>query len=325
MPVIENSAVGFVRINRLMFANAGTGMDGGGLLKGTLFIVATPIGNIGDVTDRAKRVLNDVDIVAAEDTRTTQILFKILGIRNKTVSNHKFNEKRQVDFLVSELETGKNVALVSDAGTPCISDPGGVVVRAAAERGIEVVGVCGASSVITALSVCGLCFKSFAFYGFLPKEANEIKKAINSAGRSGVAASVFFESPKRIKKTLLIFAEEAPGAELCLCNDLTKMYERIYRGGPQKIFDELSGNPSAEKGEYTIVADLGGAEEMVMHCTQTHEAMLVDHIIKNGVTIKEAVGALTDKYRGSIAKKDFYAASLNIRALFSESGGEDMT
>ena len=292
-------------------------------MKGTLYIVATPIGNAGDITDRAKRILNEADIVAAEDTRTTQILFKILGIKNKTVSNHKINEKSQVDYLLSELENGKNVALVSDAGTPCIADPGGVVVKAAAQRGFGVVGVCGASSVIAALSVCGLYFDSFAFYGFLPKAAKDIKTAIINARKNGVAASVFFESPKRIKKTLQVFADETPGAELCLCNDLTKMYERIYRGTPQSILDELGGNPSAEKGEYTLVAALGRAGETgksgetITQSTQTHEAMLVDYVIKNGCSMKEAVGALSDKHRGSIAKKDFYAASLNIRALFS--------
>jgi len=292
-------------------------------LKGILYIVATPIGNTGDITDRAKRILNEVDVVAAEDTRTTQILFKILGIHNKTVSNHKFNEKRQVDFLLSELEAGKNVALVSDAGTPCISDPGGVIVSAAAEHGIDVTGVCGASSVITALSVCGFCFGSFAFYGFLPKETKEIKKAISTARKSNVITSVFFESPKRVKKSMKIFADDTPDAELCLCNDLTKMYERVYRGNPQKILDELNNNPSAEKGEYTLVANLGRESELIIDSSQTHEAMIVDHIVKSGGTVKEAVSALAEKHKGSIAKKEFYAASLNLRAVFSENISEE--
>ena len=109
----------------------GAGCD---FLTGTLYVVATPIGNASDITGRAKQILDNADIVAAEDTRTTQTLFHLLDIKNKTVSNHKFNEKSQVAFLVSQLENGKNVALVSDAGTPCISDPGGVIVRAAADR-----------------------------------------------------------------------------------------------------------------------------------------------------------------------------------------------
>ena len=289
-------------------------------MKGVLYIVATPIGNTEDITDRAKRILNEADVVAAEDTRTTKLLFKLLGVQNKTVSNHKFNEKRQVEYLLSELENGKNVALVSDAGTPCISDPGGVIVKAAAERGIDVVGVCGASSVITALSVCGFCFGSYVFYGFLPKEEKEIKKAVSAAKKSNAAVSVFFESPKRIKKTMQILADESPEAELCLCNDLTKKFERIYRGKPKEIFEELQKNPSAEKGEYTLVANLGNITETADpgNSNQTHEAMLVDHIVRNSGSVKEAVNALAMKHKGSIAKKDFYAASLNLRTLFAE-------
>ena len=291
-------------------------------MKGTLYVVATPIGNMEDITDRAKRVLGEVDVVAAEDTRTTKTLFKILGIYNKTISNHKFNEKRQVDFLISELESGRNVALVSDAGTPCISDPGGAIVSAAAKRDIAVVGVCGASSVITALSVSGLCSGHFAFYGFLPRKANEIKKIIDVAGKSSAAVSVFFESPKRIIKTLQVFVEETPDAELCLCNDLTKKYERIYRGSPKEIFDELHGNPSAEKGEYTLVAKLDKISEIEASSSQTNEAMLVDHIVKTGCSMKDAINALSQAHKGSIAKKDFFAAALNLKAMFVDDNEE---
>ena len=292
-------------------------------MTGTLYVVATPIGNSKDITDRARQILSYVDVVAAEDTRTTQILFKILGIKNKTVSNHKFNEKRQLDFLLSELESGKSVALVSDAGTPCISDPGGVLVKAVAERNISVVGICGASSVITALSVSGFCFDSFAFYGFLPKTEREIQKAINLAQKSNIVTSVFFESPKRIKKSLQIFAVETPDAELCLCNDLTKKYERIYRGNPKSILDELNNNPSSQKGEYTLVADLGNISETIEQNKQTCEGMIVDYIVKNAVSMKDAVNALADIHKGTITKKAFYAASLNLRAMFPQNSGED--
>ena len=289
-----------------------------GLLKGILYIVATPIGNVGDITDRAKRILSEVDIIAAEDTRTTQILLGILGIKNKTISNHKFNEKHQVDFLISQLETGKCVAIVSDAGTPCISDPGGIIVKAAAERGITIEGVCGASSVITALSVCGFYFDTFVFYGFLPRETSEIMKAIRTARKSNAGVSVFFESPRRVKKSMEIFADEAPDAALCLCNDLTKMYERIYRGTASEVLNELRNNPAAEKGEYTLVAELGEVLADTADNDIAYEALLVDHIIKNGGSMKDAVNALAQTYKGSITKKDFYTASLNLRTIFRE-------
>jgi 16S rRNA (cytidine1402-2'-O)-methyltransferase len=285
-------------------------------VKGVLYIVATPIGNVGDITDRAKLILSEADIVAAEDTRTTQILLGILGIKNKTVSNHKFNEKHQVDYLISQLENGKNVAIVSDAGTPCVSDPGGIIVKAAAERDIDVVGVCGASAVITALSVCGFYFRTFAFYGFLPREANEIRKVVSTVKKAGVDVSVFFESPKRIIKSIEIFADEAPGARLCLCNDLTKMYERIYRGTPNEILEELRNNPAAEKGEYTLVAEPDAAPEGTADKAITCEAMLVDYIVKSGLSMKDAVNELAQIHKGSIPKKDLYAASLNLRTMF---------
>lgn len=287
-------------------------------MKGTLYIVATPIGNLEDMTDRARRILCEADVVAAEDTRTTQNLFRVLGIKNKTVSNHKFNEKRQAAFLLNELESGRSVALVSDAGTPCISDPGAVIVDAAAKRGIGVVGVCGASSVITALSICGFCSGPFAFYGFLPKEQVEIRKTIAAARNSEVSASVFFESPKRIKRTIRVFAEEAPDAELCLCNDLTKLYERVYRGKPLSVLEELDDNPSAEKGEYTLVAFFGRSKpHEEERGAPSHEAMIVERVVKNGGSVKEAVNALAEIHKGEIAKKEFYAASLRLRSLFS--------
>ena len=286
-------------------------------MKGTLYVVATPIGNAGDITDRAKLILREADMVAAEDTRCVKKLFGILGINNKAVSNHKFNERRQVEYLLAQLERGKNIALVSDAGTPCVSDPGGVVVNAAAERGINVVSVCGASAVTAALSVCGFHLGSFAFYGFLPKETNGIRKAIESARKGAAAASVFFESPKRIKRSLKVFDEEAPESELCLCNDLTKMFERIYRGRPGRILSELCDNPSAEKGEYTLVANLGVAPEAPADRCQSYEAMLADHISKNSCSLKEAVSALADANKGAVSKKELYNAALNLKAAIS--------
>jgi 16S rRNA (cytidine1402-2'-O)-methyltransferase len=244
-------------------------------------------------------------------------LLTLLGIQNKTVSNHKFNEKRQVEFLLSQLENGKDVALVSDAGTPCVSDPGGMIVRAAAELGVAVVGVPGASAVLTALSVCGFGLDAFAFYGFLPRAAGELMKTIDTARRGGVSAAVFFESPKRVKKTLAAFADALPDAQLCLCNDLTKRFERVYRGTPPQVLDELNANPSAEKGEYTLVVRLTGLELAAESAgSLSPEAMIADHMVRHGGSVKEAVNALAAEHSGRIGKKEFYAASLNLRGLF---------
>jgi len=288
-------------------------------MAGKLYVVATPIGNGGDITERAKRVLAETDIVAAEDTRTTQTLLSMLGIRNKMVSNHKFNEKRQVDYLLCELLLGKNVAIVSDAGTPCISDPGHVVVRAAAANGIEVISVCGASSVTAALSVSGFSFVSFAFYGFFPRESKEIRQALHRAKHGTIPVSVYFESPRRILKTLQIIASELPASEICLCNDLTKLYERIYRGAPQQVLDELGSNPSAEKGEYTLVLHIDEAPQAAVPGAQaSRESLLVDHIVKHGGSMKSAVQALQEQYKGQIPRKEFYAAALHLKELLPD-------
>ena len=287
-------------------------------MSGTLYIVATPIGNAEDLSDRAKRILAQADIIAAEDTRTTQKLLAILDIRNKIVSNHMFNEKSKVDYLISELESGKDIALVSDAGTPCIADPGGIIVKEAAERGINVTCVCGPSAITASLSICGFCFDSFSFFGFLPRTAKEIKKSIIDARSSPATVSVFFESPKRIKKTLEVFTEEVPDADLCLCNDISKMYERIYRGSPQKILEELKNNPQAEKGEYTLAARIDPALPPVLENGVSAEAMLIDQLVKQGGSVKDAVKALAEKHRQGFAKKDFYAASLKLRSMFKD-------
>jgi 16S rRNA (cytidine1402-2'-O)-methyltransferase len=287
---------------------------------GKLYIVATPIGNREDMTERAKRILSEVDIVAAEDTRTTQKLFNMLGIQNKMVSNHKFNERRQSDFLISELMQGKNVAIVSDAGTPCISDPGYIIVKSAVDKGIDVVGVCGASSVITALSISGFSFISFAFFGFFPRENRNIREVLQKIRDSEISVSVFFESPKRIEKVLRLLVEELPDSELCLCNDLTKFYEKIYRGVPQCVLDEVSSNPSSEKGEYTLVIHTKTKPyiALINNTTDSNESMIIDHIVKNGGSIKDAIHALQEKYKGSISKKEFYVAALSLKEIMSD-------
>jgi 16S rRNA (cytidine1402-2'-O)-methyltransferase len=268
-----------------------------------------------DISARAKRILCEADMIAAEDTRMARKLLGLLGIKNKTVSNHKFNEKRQMDFLLAELAAGRHVALVSDAGTPCISDPGGLLVTEAAKRGIRVVGVGGVSAVTTALSVCGFEYSSFAFYGFFPKTKNEMINAVNILQKDSADAAVFFESPKRIKKLLMLLTAMLPSAKLCLCNDLTKMYERIYRGAPQEVLTELDNNPSAEKGEYTLVLKCDKQPPDIKDKPSegmSKEALLVDYMMKNTCSLKEAVNELARRYK---SKKEWYAASLRLKEM----------
>ncbi|MCL2089094.1 MAG: 16S rRNA (cytidine(1402)-2'-O)-methyltransferase [Oscillospiraceae bacterium] len=281
-------------------------------MHGKLYIVSTPIGNMEDITHRAELILEKADIIAAEDTRRAKNLLGMLGIKNKTVSNHKFNERSQSEFLISMLLEGKDVAIVSDAGTPCISDPGYIIVREASAAGIEVVGVCGASAVTTALSVSGYNITSFAFYGFFPRANKEIREIMDRIKNSGIYVSVFFESPMRIENTLAEFAERFPDGEICLCNDISKLHERIYRGRPQEVLEEIRSNPNSQKGEYTIVIQTKPeSEEQTDTEPQSLEAALIDYAIKNGVSIKKAVQALHEQQK--IPKKELYSAAVNLK------------
>ena len=316
--------------------NGGDPGDG----SGVLYVVAAPIGNAGDVSERARAVLSSVGVIAAEDTRIANSLLKSLGIAAKTVSYHKFNENYRADFILDTLGRGIDVAIISDAGTPCVSDPGAIVVRAAAGRGFRVTPVCGASAVTAALSVSGFDTDRFAFYGFLPKKADDIIKAINAArsaggatgGTTGSAAApglkrdravaVFFESPKRILKTLALLAEIAPDSDVCLCNDLTKTYERIYRGAPSEVYAELAANPSAEKGEYTLVIMLPiPPEDKKGEIRPAPESAIVEHMTKCGCAAKEAVGALSAG--GGYSRRELYEASLNLKRLFGDAPAPD--
>ncbi len=169
---------------------------------GTLFVVATPIGNLNDLSPRAIETLRIADYILVEDTRQTIKLLNHFDIKNKMVSYHKFNEKERSSEIISDLKDGKNVALVSDAGTPCISDPGYILVKVALENNIKVIGIPGCSAVITALSIGGLDTSSFTFYGFVPTENKPRKELFNKIKESDIKTKVVYESPKRIIKLL---------------------------------------------------------------------------------------------------------------------------
>ncbi|MCL1863364.1 MAG: 16S rRNA (cytidine(1402)-2'-O)-methyltransferase [Defluviitaleaceae bacterium] len=275
-----------------------------------LYVVATPIGNLEDITARAVRILGEVDIIAAEDTRHSRGLLSHFNIKTPMFSCHKFNEEKRGDFFVEKLLEGKSVALISDAGTPCISDPGGRLVAAASKAGVDVVPVCGASAVVGALSVSGFDVSRFAFVGFLPRGKNAVKGLLDTI--EAVETVVFYESPKRIKSVLSVMKEEIPDALLCVCNDISKKFEKIYRGTAQEVLAELLSNPAAEKGEYTCVVHLVMAEKVEVTEEITVEARLIDIIIKQYCTLKEASRILHSS-DDKLSKKEIYAAMLRVK------------
>ncbi len=293
-------------------------------MSGTLYIVATPIGNLSDMSERAIETLKNVDLIAAEDTRNTSILLKRFDIRTPMSANHKFNERETLSRFTGELLAGKNIAVVSDAGTPCINDPGYVLTRECAELGINVVGIPGPCAAATVVSVSGLPSDSFCFMGFFPRGKKEREDVISYIKGNRSELYVFYESPNRIEDALSSIEKAIPESKITLCNDLTKLHERIYRGSVAEVLSELSANPNAGKGEYAFALYYERAEVKEEKTeTLSLEAMLADLIVKRGCTLKEAVSILASEpiaeFGGKVpaAKKEIYQASLRLKDMFS--------
>lgn len=218
---------------------------------GQLYIVATPIGNLEDITLRALRVLKEAEVIAAEDTRRTKGLlahFTILG--KQLVTFHDHNKERKTPHLLKLLEAGNSIALVSDAGTPGISDPAFYLVRAAIEAGIQVVPVPGANAAITALVCSGLPTDRFQFIGFLPKAKGQRKRLLSQLADS-MSTVICYESPHRIEDTLKMMAEVMPDYQLVIARELTKLHECFHRGAVEEVQKEVKKAPL--KGEIVLL------------------------------------------------------------------------
>ena len=218
--------------------------------KGTLYIVSTPIGNREDITLRALRILKEVDLIAAEDTRHTGLLLRHFGIQTPLTSYFEGNESRKKEFILSKLTQGERVALVSDAGTPGISDPGFRLIRTAIEHEIPIVPVPGASAVIAALSVSGLPTDAFVFRGFLPHKTKRRRDLLEELADVRETL-IFYESPHRISETLRDIYEVLGDRKIVLTRELTKIYEEVLRGKVSEI--QLQIGERKLKGEITLV------------------------------------------------------------------------
>lgn len=284
---------------------------------GTLYVVATPIGRIVDLSVRAIKVLEAVDLIAAEDTRRSYILLNILGIRKEVISNQKFNEHKKTALFLSALRDGKSIAVISDAGTPCISDPGNELIRAAIAEGFPVVPVPGACAAVSGACVSGFDLTSFAFCGFFPKENTDRKKEIERLKSGLVSTYIYYESPKRILGTAAFLAEKIPDAAICLCNDLTKTHERFYRGTPAEVLSELEANPNAEKGEFTLIIEMPPKkEEKAAPAPSSPHAALIDEMIAGAETLRDAIEAVLAKENTPFKKNDLKEAAIRIKELF---------
>jgi 16S rRNA (cytidine1402-2'-O)-methyltransferase len=222
---------------------------------GSLYVVATPIGNLRDVTLRALDILRSVDVIRAEDTRVTATLLARYGIAARARALHRHNESREIDAVVADLAAGRSVALVSDAGTPAISDPGARLVRAVGEAGHRVVPIPGASAVAAAISAAGIAAERFAFIGFLPSQAKAQRQVLETFA-SLAAALVFYEAPHRIAETLGAIAQVLDGRRmLTIARELTKTFETLARMPLADGVAWLDADPNRTRGEFVLVVD----------------------------------------------------------------------
>jgi len=273
--------------------------DGKRIEPGALYVVSTPIGNLEDITLRALRVLREADVVAAEDTRHTQILLRAHGIERRLVSYHEHNETQRSRELLEELGSGRSVAVVSDAGTPGVSDPAYRIVRAAIDAGLRVVPVPGASAVLTALILAGFPSGGFVSAGFLPLKGRARQDAIERI-LVDQRPTVFFESPRRAARTLAEFAARAPERSAALLREMTKMHEEARRGTLRLLAEQAAGDPP--RGEVVVVIAGAPRETPELDLSPAARAER-DRLVAGGLEEDEATRRVIEIYGAGRRRK----------------------
>ncbi len=286
---------------------------------GTLHIVATPIGHLEDVTFRALRVLREADWVLAEDTRRTRVLLDHFDIPQKPTSLHAHNEAGRIDSILEALNEGKQVALVSDAGTPLVSDPGERLVAAVVEAGHRVEAIPGASALLTALTVSGYSTERVLFLGFLPRKAGARRKVLE-AQRGRSETLVLFESPKRVATTLAEIAEIAGDRRACLARELTKQHEEVLRDRASALAARFEETPP--RGECTLVIE--GADEAEEAALQAWTDEDVDEAIAQALAAGRSVKDVSTEIAALAGRKrrGLYARAVALRDAAREGQGE---
>jgi len=240
-------------------------------MPGTLFIVATPIGNLEDITARALRTLREVALIAAEDTRRTAHLLTRFGIATPMTSLHEHNELRKTAPLIARLQSGESVALVSDAGTPLISDPGEKLIRCAIEAGIRIEPVPGPSAIIAALAASGYSTQPFTFLGFPPARSKDRDEWMSSLTSLDTTV-IFFEAPHRIRRTLQEILEKIGDVSVTVARELTKIHESLVRGPISSVLNDTA----LETGELTVVIDLGHKPDLSLASPKSDEQLAAE-------------------------------------------------
>ena len=277
-------------------------------MPGTLYLVATPIGNLADITHRALQVLNDVDLIACEDTRHTHKLLSHYGITTKTISYHEHNEQQRATDLIERLKQGTNIAVVSDAGTPSISDPGFRLVRAAIENEITIVPVPGPSALITALIAAGLPTDEFFFAGFLPSRTNA-RRARLSELQSVPGTLIFYEAPHRLAETLKDACEILGEREAVVARELTKLHEEIRRGRLSALTADYTDPKQDLRGEIVVLIDRNVIEvpvkneKTVVALVEQFEQAGLDHRAALKKAARELGLSRAEAYRKLLAER----------------------
>ena len=278
-------------------------------MSGMLYLCATPIGNLEDITYRVLRILKEADLIAAEDTRNSIKLLNHFEIKTPMTSYHEYNKYEKGRYLVEQMQEGKNIALITDAGTPGISDPGEELVAMCYEAGIPVTSLPGPAACITALTISGLPTRRFAFEAFLPSDKKERAVILEELKRE-TRTIILYEAPHRLVKTLEELSENLGDRKISLCRELTKKHETVFRGSLLEAVSWYKENPP--KGECVMVLEGRSREEMEQEARQQWEDMPleahVEHYMSQGIDKKEAM-KLVAKDRG-ISKRDVYQALL---------------
>lgn len=277
----------------------------------TLYIVATPIGNLEDITARALSVLASVDLVAAEDTRHSKRLLAHFGITTPLVSHHEFSSSAEVQRLLDSLREGKSVALISDAGTPLISDPGYKLVAAAREEGIEVLPVPGVSALTAALSVAGIASDSFRFEGFLPAKSSQRTKRLESL-LGETSTLIFYESPHRIAASLADLAQAVPpdqSRKLFIGRELTKKFETHFWGSPSEATEWLDADANNQRGEFVLVLEGAQAGTEDEQAQKLGKAKDIARLLATELSMKRAVALAAEI--GGVRKNALYSLMLD--------------
>ena len=246
--------------------------------SGTLYVIATPIGNVEDISHRAIKILKQIEVCAAEDTRKSRKLFNFFGIETKLVSYHKYSEQGKLNYFIEILKKGKDIGLISDAGTPLISDPGYLLIREASKLKITISPIPGASSLTASLSVSDLPVNRFTFYGFPPKRGKLRKLFMNNL-RDAKHTSVIFESGKRIEKFLQELIISTPNRNIFIARELTKLHESFYRGSIKEVLEKIRTSETARKGELVLMIS-GITRESLSEDISPEERRIIQILLK---------------------------------------------